>query len=595
LGTQVAQGPLELKRDGSNRANRVSTVCSSRVLITLALALGASTSGGANSIDPAVPTEIRRTDMCEGDFKAASDRLRIARAHFDDALPRTVTTPIVWNTFRGERELFGYSPSFTPNRISFATNGRPIIRDRELNLQVLTDMGSWDKFPLLHVAAQSLQQQGVISSANPWLPKLEKNKLFDSGPHSDERVVFDHNCRAYTLINSNYSTLGRSFLLYSNDGGHSWAAYPIPKTDDPLYTVSIEAPVNGSVLWESPALIVAESYDPALPDGSYPRNAHKAWLLFPVLTPSGRLTLAGPFSISDHTLCCGSHSGFEAQAVSYRGHIHIAYPGDSTASDPTTHERGTPQFLRTFSRHLQRFINAPVFVGVGLLGPENQVPSDTHDEPDSHSQTAVAIDHAGFVHVVIGGHGSHLVYRKSLRPDNTDQWSKPEVFSLHPKAGDRTDFVDEYTYPSLILDRDGQPNVLARWSGDSYTFRLIYTLRSNRTNSWAPQQVLLDPGRAYYGVWYHKMTSDPWGRLFVSYSYYPDNLFSDEAETLATEHRLTLHVAPSNPPCVPTRLNASKPNYCQYLGYADIGGAIIMRRPGQSQFVLASTPEFFEF
>jgi len=534
--------------------------------------------------------------MCEGDFKSASDRLRLAQTHFDDALAGTVMTPIVWNKFRGERQLFGYSPSFTPNRVSFATNGRPIIRDRELNMQILTDKGSWDRIPLLPVVAQSLLQQGVVSSANPWLPKYEKNKLFDSGPHSDERVIFDRKCRAYTLINSNYSSLGRSFLLYSNDGGHSWAAYQIPKTDDPLYTVSIEAPVNGAVLQDSPALIVAEKYDPASADGNDTRIAHKAWLLFPVVTPSGSLTLAGPFLISNHTLCCGGHSGFEAQVVSYRGHIHIAYPGDGTASDPITHERGgTPQFLRTFSRSLRRFINAPVFVGVGLTGPENQIRTETQGEPDSHSQTAVAIDRAGFIHIVIGGHGAQLVYRKSLRPDDTDRWSKPEVFSLHPKAGDRSDFVDEYTYPSLILDRDGQPNVVARWSGDSYIFRLVYTLRSNRTNSWTPQQVLLDPGRAFYGVWYHKMTSDRWGRLFVSYSYYPDNLFSDEAETLAAEHGLTLSVAPSNPPCVPTEVNAPNRNYCRFLGYADIGGAIMMRRPGDSQFVLASTPEFFEF
>ncbi len=60
-----------------------------------------------------------------------------------------------------------------------------------------------------------------------------------------------------------------------------WAAYMIPKTEDPLYTASLEAPVNGVALQSSPALIVAEKYDLAAADGKYPRNAHKAWLLYP--------------------------------------------------------------------------------------------------------------------------------------------------------------------------------------------------------------------------------------------------------------------------------------------------------------------------
>jgi hypothetical protein len=564
-------------------------------LCVLALTATICTAVHASADDPFVDTELQRKDMCTGDFKVEAERLQSAHAHFGDALAKTVPTPIVWNKFRGERELFGYAPSFKPNRVSFATNGRPIIRDRELTLQILQDDGRWERVPLLPVVAQSLRQQGLVSTANPWVPKFEKDKSFDSGPPTEERVVFDDQCRAYTIVNANDSSLGQSFLLYSADGGHSWAAYAIPKTNDPLYTVFLEAPVNGSMLRSTPALIVAEKYDPVADDGTYPPHAHHAWLLFPEIAASGSLTLTGPFAVSDHTLCCGGHSGFEAQAVSYGDHIHIAYPGDVSAVDPLTHRLGTPQFVRTFSRRLQRFLKPPVFVGTGLLGPANQTEDAAHDGPDSHSQTAMAIDKQGFIHLVIGGHGSRMVYRKSLVSDDSDQWSTPEVIGLRPRVGDRKDFADEYTYPSLILDRDGQPNVLARWSGDAYTFRLIYTMRSNRTGLWSDQQVLLDPGRAYYGVWYHKFTLDPWGRLFVSYSYYPDNLFADEAETLAAQYGIALTVDPTTPACVPTRLGDPKPNYCHYLGYSDIGGGILIRRRAGARFVLASTPEFLQF
>jgi BNR repeat-containing family member len=564
-------------------------------LVALVLAAGICTSGHAKSISPFVETELQSIDTCAGNFKVAAERVQKGQVQFEDAMATTVATPIVWNKFRGQRELFGYVPSFRPNRVSFAANGRPVIRDRELNLQVLMDDGRWTRIPLLQVVTESLRRQRLLSATNPWVPKYERGKLFDSGTHTEERVIFDGKCRAYTVVNANDSSLGQSFLLYSNDGGHSWAAYAVPKTNDPLYTVSLEAPVNGTLLQSPPALIVAEKYDPAAADGTYSSNAHRAWLLFPVLTPSGTLTLAGPFPISDHTLCCGNHSGFEAQAVSYRDHIHIAYPGDSAVADPITNRLGTPQYVRTFSRRLKRFINPPIFVGTGLLGPDHGAPDPTRNVPDSHSQTAVAIDRAGFIHIVIGGHGSRLTYRRSIQPDDASSWTRPEVFSLQPKVADRNDFVDEYTYPSLVLDRKGQPNVLARWSGESYKFRLIYTVRSNQTGIWTPQQELLDPGRAYYGVWYQKMTSDPWGRLFISYSYYPDNLFSDEAATLAAQYGFVLSIQPSTPPCELTKSTDPKPNYCHYLGYEDIGAAILMRRAVGEKFVLASTRDFFSF
>jgi hypothetical protein len=426
---------------------------------------------------------------------------------------------------------------------------------------------------------------------NPWVPKYGPT-LFDSGPSTEERVVFDTACNAYAVVNANYSSLGQSFLMYSHDGGHSWAAFSIPGTNDPLYTVSLEAPVNGLIPRSPPALILAEKYDPAT-NGSHPDDAHRAWLIIPVASASGALTFRGPFLISDHTLCCGGHSGFEAQAVSYRDHVYVAYPGDRAVRDPITNRSGTPQYIQTFSRTSGSFLGDPEFVGVGLVGPKNQPETPASGLADSHNQTALAIDRSGYIHIVIGGHGSRMTYRRSMRPDDARHWTAPEVFSLRPR--DKNDFVDEYTYPSLVLDSVGQPQVLARWSGDHYTFRLIYTYRSTKTGTWSPQQVLLDPGRAYYGVWYHKLTVDPWDRLFIDYSYYPDNLFSDEAAQFAKQYGFQLRVQPSTPACIPTKLSAAKPNYCHFLGYEDVGGAILARRTQEAAFELATTTSFFEF
>jgi hypothetical protein len=563
-------------------------------LLGLTLPSGCLAAAVPAPVAPFIETAIQSGDTCSGNFKTSAQHSAIGNRQFPDSLATTVTTPILWNQFRGERQLFGYAPAFTANRISFATNGRPLVRDRQLNLQVLMDDGRWKIVPLLEVVRQSLQRQGLISASNPWLPKYEAPKLFDSGPQTEERVVFDDACHAYTIVNANYSSLGQSFLLYSSDGGHSWAAFSIPGTNDPLYTVSIEAPVNGLSLRSSPALILAEKYDPTAANGSRPSNAHRAWLLIPVVS-SNALKFSGPFLISDHTLCCGGHSGFEAQAVSYRDHIYVAYPGDHAVKDPISNRTGTPQYVRAFSRTSGSFLGDPEFVGVGLVGPENQAETPAYDLPDSHSQTALAIDRAGYIHMVIGGHGSRMVYRRSTQSDDDQYWTAPEIFTLQPRRDDQKDFVDEYSYPSLVVDSSNQPHVLARWSGKDYTFRLVYTYRSNTTGSWSPQQVLLDPGRAYYGVWYHKLTIDPWDRLFIDYSYYPDNLFADEAAQFAKQYGFVLRVQPSTPACIPTKLTDAKPNYCHFLGYEYVGGAILVRRPEAAAFELATTANFFEF
>jgi hypothetical protein len=123
-------------------------------------------------------TDLPRDATCAGEFKAAA--VANAPGKFPDSLAQPVRTPIVWNRFRGERELFGYSPAFVPNRVSFATNGRPIIRDRDMNLQVLIDDGRWMRISLKTVLSESLKQQGALAAANAWA-QLSTSRCFPAG------------------------------------------------------------------------------------------------------------------------------------------------------------------------------------------------------------------------------------------------------------------------------------------------------------------------------------------------------------------------------------------------------------------------------
>src|SRR6516165_164292 len=77
----------------------------------------------APPVDPYVGTAIESRDTCSGNFRTGALHMESGNRQFPDTLAKRVTTPILWNQFRGERDLFDYAPAFTPNRISFAANG----------------------------------------------------------------------------------------------------------------------------------------------------------------------------------------------------------------------------------------------------------------------------------------------------------------------------------------------------------------------------------------------------------------------------------------------------------------------------------------
>lgn len=68
---------------------------------------------------------------------------------------------------------------------------------------------------------------------------------------------------------------------------------------------------------------------------------------------------------------------------------------------------------------------------------------------DNHARPNITMDHQGYLHVIISGHGSPVVHMQSLRPNDASQWTKPHV-------------IGDGTYPIPAVAPDGTLYVVMR-------------------------------------------------------------------------------------------------------------------------------------
>ena len=80
---------------------------------------------------------------------------------------------------------------------------------------------------------------------------------------------------------------------------------------------------------------------------------------------------------------------------------------------------------------------------------------------DNHARPCLTIDRRGFLHVVLSGHNSAITWRRSLRPNDSSQWTPAEE-------------VGEGTYPAAVCGPDDTLLVTARargWRGVTLLIR----------------------------------------------------------------------------------------------------------------------------
>jgi hypothetical protein len=585
VAEQTARGRIEINPPhGRNAGMRLFRTA---VLVIAAMGLAER---AAAALPFYVDTEISNSQTCTYAVKWDAPKAG-GRPIELTVLP--VRTPIRW-AYQTQTQQFGYQSSyqtnrmsFNPGRVSFATNGRIVIRDRDLTLWILNDDATWQDVSLKAAAIQSLLQQ---RAADPSIPEWDGN--FMVRPEAEERVVFDRDCHAYSVVNAFRSSLARPFLLHSADGGRSWRAYLLPPApfgggNGHYGSVRMEVPTSGKTTLDGPpALLIDHAFDPD-------PIADEIRLYVPAKNVDGTLTI-GPAIVIGNTICCARHSGFETSVISNGDLVHVSYPGNTVATDPATGRKGTPQYVATYRRSTRAPLlnppgaSVPAPVGVGLDGPfHGQVPPD-QVSADQHNAAAIAI-RDDYLHVVIGGHAAEMNYRRSQRTiasyvaDNVPiTWTAPEYIGRRPDLANPADNSDSYTYPSLFVDQLNQPHVVARWNTLGYEWTLIHTYRRASDARWMPQQSLLEPDRPYYGAWYHKLGGDPLGRMFVSWSYRPNELTEAEAENFRLKQGMDLHS--------PT---ACRDGRCAYDGTIDISPGILVSYDQGATFELAVTDHFF--
>ncbi len=412
---------------------------------------------------------LRATPAEDPDFSTYST-LKLRAGQAPAAQP--LAMPIALQAYRHENEQFGYLPDYpVENAYYFDPANRPwsIASDG----LVRWEGGRWVVGPI-EVAAGPQQKP---QTARVLIPK----------------IAFDRRGTVYLLA----SVGGRAALVYSRDGGKSFASAPLPgRQRGGSFDMEV---FTGHNVLDGPPPILRYTQTAADPKRIW-RRINDLELFLP-RNREGRVTVDPPVMVSRQCIGLSAHSGSPNSVVSRGDKVHVVW---AEATDPEVKAPGVPTFVATFDRSAGT-LSKPALVGHG------PPPNDVHNSP------SITMDSKGYLHVVAGTHGRPFPYARSLAPnDSTQGWTAPVP------AGEGL----EQTYIGLVCGPDDALHMAFRlWKRGQAPFPASHyaTLawqRKPAEHSWEPPQVLVVPPLSEYSVYYHRLTIDHKGRLFLSYDYW---------------------------------------------------------------------------
>ena len=372
--------------------------------------------------------------------------------------------PMVLKPYGQENEQFGHLPDYPDdNQVYFDLHNQPFIRTSG-GVATVHD-GKWITSPA-----------GINSSA------------------LCSKVAFGKDNQLYVLA----SVGGKDTLMYSADGGQTFAAAVIPGRAGQSKAFDMEV-FTGHNLPDRPPPILRYTQT-AKDQKVFWRSLQDLELLLPKKV-EGRMMMGEPILISTKCIGLAAHSGIPASVVSRGNKIHVVW---GEATDPTTPGPGVPAYVVTYDRETGR-LGQPALVGQGA--PAN----------DIHNSPSITMDSRGYLNVLAGTHGHPFPYAQSLKPNNAGGgWTEAAPM------GDKLD----QTYVGLVCGPDDTLHAVFRlWRYNTKpfpasTYATLAYQRKRPGQPWEPPRILVVPPFSEYSVFYHRLSIDQKGRLFLSYDYW---------------------------------------------------------------------------
>ena len=410
--------------------------------------------------------------------------------------------PLKLEAYQHENDQFGYAPNYEPNEVYFDFQNRPVMRHRTdnkyltLGIQVLED-GRWEL-------------RSFIDALKAKYPTFRGTYM--GAAFASPKVVFDGDGGLYTMVQAMYDGGRNAALLYSRDRGLTWQVYDLGPGE-----FNLEQFTGHNATQAPPTVLI---HTPTKPHPARFCSYHDLKLFLPRKTATG-LDVGEPVLISQSDVGACQHSGGPAATATKDGKTHIVW-GEVAPDDAP----GVPTYVATYD-HATHKLGEKVLLGSGP--PVNDV----------HNVPAICLDSRGTLHVLIGSHGQEFGYRASLQPNDAyGGWTErvPVLTAGRIMPGTDADGAGCQTYISLVCGPDDTLYTAYRqWrqSVDPYfggaNYAALSTQRKPPGQPWGPAQPMIAAVRAGYSIYYHKLTIDRRGGLWLSYCYYTaDTTYQDD-------------------------------------------------------------------
>ncbi len=372
--------------------------------------------------------------------------------------------PITLKPYQHENAQFGYLPDYpTANQVYFDPEDRPyVITDSAL--WTIRDQ-SWLALPLKTVDGAT------------FVPRTTK-VAFDSAGN-----VYFIGAMKEQAVYVRLQAAGTAFDLCPIPGGGSFdieqfSGHNTPDGPPPFVRL-VRTEKDPKLIWRS-----LNDLDLFLPQDD-----------------NGVLVVGEPVRVSQKCIGISGHSGIPSTLVSRGSKVHLVW---GEATDPEEDVPGVPTFAATWDRDTSS-LGEPVLIGHGP--PAN----------DSHNSPCITMDSEGVLHMLVGTHGRTFKYARSLEANNAQGgWTTAE--DVGPDL--------RQTYVGLVCDEDDALHLVFRlWRTDteyfpSGTYATLAHMVKRPGEGWSEPQVLITPPLSEYSIYYHRLTIDRKGTLFLSYDYW---------------------------------------------------------------------------